>query len=110
MDHVPGLEAITARDLGAAGVAAAERTAFGQQFRPSRAVNGAIDAAAAEQRAVGGIHDCIDIERGDVGDDDVEDCLADLGGERRHAPIISRRWRFPVAASKSTVERTPMSS
>ena len=54
----------------------------------------AVDTPAAQQRAVGGIHDCIDIERGDVGDDDVEDCLADLGGEPRHAPIISRACDF----------------
>src|SRR4029079_11784969 len=94
VDHVPGLETITARDLGAAGVAATQRTAFGQQFRPGRAVNGAINAAAAQQRAVGGIHNCIDIERGDVGNDDVEDCLADLGGEPRHGPIISRACGF----------------
>jgi len=33
-------------------------------------MDGAIDAAAAEQRGVGGVDDGVNAERGDVGDDD----------------------------------------
>ena len=50
VDDVPGLEPVTARNLGRAGLAAAERAAFRQQFRPGGAMNGAVDAAAAQKR------------------------------------------------------------
>src|SRR2546423_90677 len=68
MDHVLAGQTVAARDLGSAGCAAVERAALGEQFRPRRAVDGAIDAAAAQQRGVGGIDDGIDRKRGDVGD------------------------------------------
>ena len=51
-----GGEFVAARDFGLAGGAAAERTAFRQQFRAGGAMNGAIHPAAAEQRRVGRIH------------------------------------------------------
>ena len=35
-------------------------------------MDGAIDPAAAEQRRIGGVDDGVDVERGDVGDDDGE--------------------------------------
>ena len=41
---------IAAGDLCAAGFAAAERAAFGEQFRPRGTMDGAVDATAAEQR------------------------------------------------------------
>ena len=49
MNDVSGLEPVAARDLGIAGIAAAERLAFGQQFRPGGAMNRTIDATTAEQ-------------------------------------------------------------
>ena len=83
------LEPIAARDLGAAGLAAAERFAFLEQLGPGRAMDRAIDAAAAKQRAVRRVDDGVDRKRRDVGDDDVEARGADFGGEegRGHAPI-----------------------
>jgi hypothetical protein len=42
-------------------------------------MNSTIHAAAAQQCAVGGIHDRIDGKRGDIGDNDVEDCVSDFG-------------------------------
>ena len=88
MDHVPGLEPVSAGDLGRPGVAAAERPAFRQQLRPGRAMDRAVDPAAAEQRRVRRIHDGVDVERRDVGDADVEPRRSDRGGEERgaHAP------------------------
>ena len=50
MDHMPRRQPITSGDLGAAGLAAIERAAFGEKLRPGRAMDRAIDAAAAEQR------------------------------------------------------------
>src|SRR6185312_175656 len=47
MDHIFGRQAISTRDLGVTGLAAAQRTAFGKQLRPGRAMDGAIDATAA---------------------------------------------------------------
>ena len=68
MNDVPGLEAIAAGDLGGTGVATAQRLALGQQLRSGGAMDGAVDAAAAEQRPVRCIHDGVDVERRDVGD------------------------------------------
>src|SRR5262249_30951642 len=67
---------------GGAGVAAAERATFGEQVRPGGAMDGAIDAAAAEQRSVGGVDDGPHIERGDVRDADLEPRDSDFGGEK----------------------------
>src|SRR5262249_16297332 len=128
LDDVLGLEAIAAGDLGGAGVAAAERATLGEKVRPGGAVNGAIDAAATEQRSVGGVDDGPDIERGDVGDADLEPRGSDFGGEegsahRRDGSAIAcaaqrhrRRgyWRSSTnsgsaLAGKSIVLRRPMS-
>jgi hypothetical protein len=61
------LEAKARRDLGLARLAAAKQPAGRLQLGPCRPVDGAVDAAAAQKGAVGGIDDRIDIERGDVG-------------------------------------------
>ncbi len=89
MDHVPGLEPVALRDLRRAGLAAAERPAFGQQLRPRGAMDRAVDAAAAEQRRVRRVHDGVDGKRRDVGDADVEPCRSDRGGEERDAHALS---------------------
>ena len=57
MDHMPRRQPISPGDLGATGLAAMERAAFGQQLRPGRAMDRAIDPAAAQQRRVGGVDD-----------------------------------------------------
>ena len=58
-------------------------------------MDGAVDAAAAEQRSIGGIDDGLDVERGDVGDADVEPRGSDFGGEqgRGHAPMLAQSAR-----------------
>jgi hypothetical protein len=50
-------QAISFGDFGVAGVAAVQRVAFGEQFRPGRAMDCTIDATAAEQRAIRGVDD-----------------------------------------------------
>ena len=57
MNHMPRRQAIASGDFGVAGLAAVQRAAFGQQLRPGRAMDRAIDAAAAEQRRVRGVDD-----------------------------------------------------
>ena len=45
-------------------------------------MNGAVDAAATEQRPVGRVDDGIDVERRDVGDANLEPRRSDIGGEQ----------------------------
>lgn len=47
--------------------AATQRPAFRQKLRPRCPMDCAINPATARQRAIGGIHDGIDLELGDVG-------------------------------------------
>jgi hypothetical protein len=49
MNHMPRRQTVTPGDFGAAGLAAMQRAAFGQQLRPGRAMDRTIDAATAEQ-------------------------------------------------------------
>jgi hypothetical protein len=78
VNHVPRRQPEPGSDLGVAGSAATERTARGQQLRPGRTMDGAVDAAATQQRAVRRIDDRIDSQRGNIGDDDLEGRLTDL--------------------------------
>src|SRR5688572_27075618 len=55
--------------LRLASATAAQRAAFGEQFRPGGAVDGAVHAAASEQGRVGGIDEGVNVEGRDVGDD-----------------------------------------
>ena len=88
VNDVPGLEPIAAGDLGGTGVAAAQGLAFGQELGSGGAMNGAVDAAAAEQRGVGGIDDGVDVERRDVGDADLEPRRSDIGGEQGRRTLM----------------------
>ena len=62
MNHMPRRQPIPFGDFGVAGLAAIERAAFGQQLGPSRAMDRAIDATAAEQRSVGGVDDGVNAQ------------------------------------------------
>lgn len=62
---------ITLGDFRLAGFAAVERAALFQQLRPGGAMDGAVHAAAAQERSVGGVDDGIDVLLGDVA---LEDC------------------------------------
>ena len=88
--RVPHRQPVTARGLRLAGAAAAERAAFGQQLRASRAVNRAVDAAAAEQRFVRGVDDGVDGESGDVGQEDFE--VHSLDSQDTMGTDITRRF------------------
>jgi hypothetical protein len=72
MNHMPRRETISSGDFGLAGFAAMERAAFGQKFGPRRAMDGAVDPAATEQRTIGGVDDGVNAKSCDVGNDDVE--------------------------------------
>ena len=70
---------VAAADFRAAGRAAAKLAAFCHKLRSGGTMDGAIDAAAAQQRAVGRVDDRIERKRGDIGDADIEPRDADFG-------------------------------
>ena len=70
MNDPSGREFVTAGDFGLAGGATAPRAAFGQQLRPGRPVDGAVHAATAEQRRVGGVDNHIHALLRNVAGDD----------------------------------------
>jgi hypothetical protein len=78
MDDMPRRQAITSGDFGIAGGAAVKRAAFGEQLRPCRAMDCAIDAAAAQQRRVRGVDDGVNAQRRNIGNDDLEPRRSDL--------------------------------
>jgi len=80
VDHMLGRQPIAACDFHGSGVTAAERPARGEQFRSGGAMDRAVDAAAAEQGAVGRIDDGVERQRRDVGHADIEPGGADFGG------------------------------
>jgi hypothetical protein len=117
VDDVLSLEPKARRDFRRAGVATAKPAALLQQLRPGGAMDGAVDAAAAEQRAVRRVDDGVDVERRDVGHADFEQRRADRRGEKglrgvghvtsvRRAYISSAR----LSAARSTVLRLPILS
>jgi hypothetical protein len=71
MNDVLGRKIVAAGDPRFAGRASAELAAFLQESGAGRVVNRSIYPAAAEQRRIRGVHDCIDVERRDVGTDDL---------------------------------------
>ena len=85
VNHMPRRQPITLGDLGVAGLAAMQRAAFGQQFRPGRAMDRAIDAAAAEQRGVRRVDDGVNAQRRDVGNDDFQPRRAELARGKAQA-------------------------
>ena len=72
VDDVARRQAIAAGDLRLAGTAAVKTAALIEQTGPGGHVDGAVYPAAAEQRAVGGVDDGVDIRFRDVALNDLE--------------------------------------
>ena len=85
MNHMPRRQTIASGDFGVAGLAAVERAAFGKKLRPGGAMDRAVDAAAAEQRRIGGVDDGVNAQGRDVGDDDFQPRRADLARSQAQA-------------------------
>ena len=85
MDHMPRRQTIAPGDFSAAGLAATERAAFGEKLGSGHAMDGAIDATAAEQGGVGGVDDRLNAQARDVGDDDFQPRRADLARRETQA-------------------------
>ena len=99
VDDVPGLQPVAARDLGLAGLAAAERAAFGEQLRPGGAMDGAVHAPAAEQGRLGRVDDGVHVEAGDVGLQDLDPV--------RHASSSSSAAAY-TASNRAATPNPPM--
>ena len=97
MDHMPRRQPITPGDFGVAGFAAMERAALRQQLRSGRTVDRAVNPTAAKQRGVGGVDNGIDVQAGDVGDDDLQPRRAELA-------------RRPVQAEAAALTATPLAA
>ena len=97
VDHMPRRQPIALGDLGVAGLAAMQRAAFGEQLRTGCAMDRAVDAAAAEQRGIGGVDDGVNAQRRDVGNDDFE--------PRRAEPA-----RGEAQAEAAALTATPLSA
>src|SRR5262249_32037946 len=72
MDDVAGREVPGTRGLRVAGRAAAEAAALLHDRRPAGTVDGAVDAPAAAQAAVRGVHDRVHRARGETAVDELE--------------------------------------
>ena len=72
VDHELRRQPEAGRDLRVAGVASAEEAAGGDELGTGGAVDGAVDASAAEERGVGGVDDRVDGELRDVALHDLE--------------------------------------
>lgn len=59
-------QAIALRELRIPRCAAAQRRAFGQQVRPGRPMDGPVHTPAAKEGAIGGIHNRIDLQPGNI--------------------------------------------
>jgi hypothetical protein len=57
MNHMPRGQTVTTCDFGAAGFAPTERAALGKELGTGRAMDRAVDAAAAEERGIRGVDD-----------------------------------------------------
>ena len=86
---MPGRQPVTSGDLGVAGVAAVQAAAFGQQLRPGRAMDSAIDATSAEERRIGGVDDDVNAKSRDVGNDGFEPRLANLARSHAQAAALT---------------------
>ena len=87
MDHMPGRQPVSSGDLGIASFAAAQRAAFLKQLAAGRAMDRTINAAAAQQRAICSVDDCIDAQCHDVGDDDFKPRFADQAYHQVQATV-----------------------
>ena len=72
VDDEPRRQVAAGRRLRIAGHASAERPALGEDRRAAGTVDRTVDATAAEQRAVRGVDDRIDVLRRDVAADDLD--------------------------------------
>ena len=98
VNHMPGRQIISFGDLGAAGLAAMKRAAFGKKPGTRCAMDRTINPAAAKQGAIGGgVDDGVNAQCRDVGDDDFQPRRADLA--RRQVQATGALTVTPLSAN-----------
>lgn len=70
VNHMASRQVITGGEPGFSRRAATEFTAFFEQLRSGRSMDGPVHAAAAQKALVGSIDNCIDFQSGNVSLDD----------------------------------------
>src|SRR4029079_5817220 len=102
MDHMARRQIVAACDLGIAGFAPAERSAFAQQLLAGGALNGAVDAATAEQAFVRRVDDRVHLQTRNIAKRDFDRRAAQLS-RKEH---LRNRLRHQISCSfKSRVAR-----
>ena len=66
MDHILARQLVCSRDPGITGLAAAQRSALGQQLRPCRTMDAAVHTAAAQQGLICSVDDGVHSHFGNV--------------------------------------------
>src|SRR5882724_361188 len=66
VDHKAGGQMISTSDFRFARWTTAQGATFGEQFRAGSAVNFPIDSSSAEERRVRRVHNCVNLELGDI--------------------------------------------
>ena len=97
MNHMPRRKPISEGNFGVAGRAAIQGTAFGEKPWSRGAMDCTVDATAAEQGGIRRVHDRVNAERRDVGDD----CFQ---------PRRSDQARTPAQAEAAALTVTPLSA
>lgn len=82
---MPREEPVTTGYPGVPGRAPLERPALREQLRSRRAMDRAVNTAAAEQRLIRCVDDCINVQRRDVLNDNVQPRRTDDAAGRRQA-------------------------
>src|SRR5204863_3769252 len=96
VDHLTGFQTVAAGELCLPNVGAAQGPAFLEQLGAGPAVDRAVDAAAAEEPGVGGVHDGVDVEQGDVAFDHLDHALLPLLPSASASPIRFASRSAPV--------------
>src|SRR5258708_5043415 len=72
VNDVPRFQSVATRDTGFARRTTSQRPAFRQKLWASRAVDRAVHSSSAGESGVGGVHDRVHVEGGDVAEPDFD--------------------------------------
>jgi len=84
VNHEARRQTIPASNLRFPRFTTAKGPAFREQFGAGGAVNRTIDSASAKKRAVRSVHDCVNIQFGDVAMDDLDSAIGILHKSSRY--------------------------
>jgi len=97
VNHMPRGQTVSFGNFSVAGFTPMQHAAFHHELRTSRAMDRAVDATSAEQRAIRGVDNGVNAQGRDVGDDNFKPGLADLA-------------RYNAQAEAAALTVTPLSA